>query len=75
MSFCNYFAALRLLAAGADNVACDLIRSSDMTRHSDVVEAVSADAKVSLPPPFPLFLYILLALLSLMSKRSLSSIK
>ena len=40
MSFGNQFAALRLLEAGADKAACDLIRDSDKTRHSDVAEAV-----------------------------------
>eukprot|EP00904_Undaria_pinnatifida_P004808 jgi/Undpi1/1457/HiC_scaffold_11.g04848.m1 len=39
MSFGNQFAALRLLEAGADKAACDLIRDSDKTRHSDVAEA------------------------------------
>ncbi|CAN0489451.1 unnamed protein product, partial [Laminaria digitata] len=39
ISFGNQFAALRLLEAGADKAACDLIRDSDKTRHSDVAEA------------------------------------
>lgn len=41
MAYGNQFAALRLLEAGADKAACDLIQDSDKTRHSDVVEAVS----------------------------------
>lgn len=40
MAYVNQFAALRLLEAGADKAACDLIRDSDKTRHSDVLEAV-----------------------------------
>ncbi|CAN0411418.1 unnamed protein product, partial [Ectocarpus fasciculatus] len=39
MAYGNQFAALRLLEAGADKAACDLIRDSDKTRHSDVMEA------------------------------------
>ncbi|CAM9399461.1 unnamed protein product [Ectocarpus sp. 12 AP-2014] len=39
MAYVNQFAALRLLEAGADKAACDLIRDSDKTRHSDVIEA------------------------------------
>ncbi|CAN0100954.1 unnamed protein product [Ectocarpus sp. 6 AP-2014] len=39
MAYLNQFAALRLLEAGADKAACDLIRDSDKTRHSDVIEA------------------------------------
>ncbi|CAN0320770.1 unnamed protein product, partial [Ectocarpus sp. 12 AP-2014] len=38
MAYVNQFAALRLLEAGADKAACDLIRDSDKTRHSDVIE-------------------------------------
>lgn len=41
MAHGNQFSALRLLEAGADKAACDLIRDSDKTRHSDVMEAVS----------------------------------
>lgn len=40
MAHGNQFAALRLLEAGADKAACDLIRDSDKTRHSNVMEAV-----------------------------------
>lgn len=40
MAYVNQFAALRLLEAGADKAACDLIKDSDKTRHSDVMEAV-----------------------------------
>eukprot|EP00903_Cladosiphon_okamuranus_P006097 g6007.t1 len=39
MAYGNQFAALRLLEAGADKAACDLIRDSDKTRHSNVAEA------------------------------------
>lgn len=41
MAYRNQFAALRLLEAGADKAACDLIQDSDKSRHSDVMEAVS----------------------------------
>lgn len=47
MAYGNQFAALRLLEAGADKAACDLIRDSDKTRHSDVMEAVSCWAHIS----------------------------
>lgn len=40
IAFNNQYAALRLLEAGADIAACDLIQDSDKTRHSDVMEAV-----------------------------------
>ncbi|CAM9873374.1 unnamed protein product [Pylaiella littoralis] len=39
MAYGNQFAALRLLEAGADKGALDLIRDSDKTKHSDVMEA------------------------------------
>ena len=44
MAYVNQFAALRLLEAGADKAACDLIQDSDKTRHSNVMEAVSEQA-------------------------------
>lgn len=48
VSFGNEFVALRLLEAGADRAICDLVRDSDKTRHSDVMEAVRmGDATVA----------------------------
>lgn len=40
VSFVNQYAALRLLEVGADRAVCDLVRDSDKTKHSDVMEAV-----------------------------------
>lgn len=44
ISFGNQYTALRLLEAGADRAACDLVRDSDKTSHSDIMEAVMSSA-------------------------------
>lgn len=49
MAYVNQFAALRLLEAGADKAACELIQNSDKTKHSDVMEAASKVQKKRLP--------------------------